>query len=120
MRNDDNDSMKNRIAYFRKIAGMTQEQLGIVLGMQRAGVQKIEKKNIEEIFVGQLFKIAATLNRHPWELMGLDNNLGNEYDRILREEVGTLKKQISSLSDAVAKRTLLPNLSNNRKDKNPN
>lgn len=49
--------------------GISQEKLGEKIGIQRAGMQKIEKKNIEEVTVGQLLGIAKALGKHPMELI---------------------------------------------------
>ncbi len=64
-----NNSMKNKIAEFRKESGMSQEELGKRIGIQRSGMQKIEKKKIEEITVGQLLSIAKALNKNPIEII---------------------------------------------------
>lgn len=58
------------IAYFRKIAGMTQEELAEQSGLSRTYISSIEAPNmIKTISLEALFKIADSLKVEPGKLL---------------------------------------------------
>lgn len=94
--------VKNRIAEFREAAGLSQAELAKHIGHQRSALQKIEAKPIENIKIGDLFALAHALAKHPWEIMGLEENLGIDNNKLLREEVSRLQRQLSNFGDNLA------------------
>lgn len=55
-----------KVSYFRKKAGMTQEQLGEVMGVSTSFIGQIEAPNIvKSISLDTLFRIAKALNVPP-------------------------------------------------------
>ena len=58
------------IAYFRKHAGLTQEQLAEAAGISRVHLSAIEAPNIVQSFsIETLFNIAAALNIEAYKLL---------------------------------------------------
>lgn len=71
------DSMGERISYRRKEIGMTQEELGKLIGVTKATVHKYEVGAILRIDPAMIEKIAMALRISPSILVGweVDNNL---------------------------------------------
>lgn len=62
-----------RIRKLRKEHGMTQEELGARLGVQRAAVQKYEKGTVKNIKRDSLIRLAEILDTTPEYLLGWDD-----------------------------------------------
>lgn len=62
----------DRIRQLRKQCGMTQEELGKVIGVQKAAIQKYEKGTVENIKRSSLIKLAHVLDTTPEYLLGWD------------------------------------------------
>lgn len=59
--------MKNRIKEIRKSRGMSQEALGEHVGLQKAGISKLERGSVK-LTTEHISKIAKALKCEPWEL----------------------------------------------------
>lgn len=66
-----------RIRELRLIAGMSQEELGRRVGVQRAAVQKYEKGTVENIPIRTIENIANVFNVSPTYIVGWDNIVSN-------------------------------------------
>lgn len=62
-------SMENRIKEFREEAGLSQEELGKVIDVNKAAMGKVEKRDPAAIELGKIVKLAQRLKKHPWELV---------------------------------------------------
>lgn len=58
-----------RIKAARIAKGMTQEELGKIVGVQKSAITKYEKGRVVNIKRGTLLKIASALNISPTQLM---------------------------------------------------
>lgn len=59
-----------RVAYYRKMAGYTQEELAEIIGKSPAFIGYVEAPNIEKaISLDTLFDIADALNTQPHKLL---------------------------------------------------
>ena len=62
-----------KVSYFRKKAGLTQEQLGEVMGVSTSFIGQIEAPNIvKAISLDTLFRIAKVLNVPPYKFLVVD------------------------------------------------
>ncbi len=62
--------MANRIRFLRKKAGLTQEELGNLIGVQKSAIRKYEKGEVENIKRANIKKLAEFFNVSPAYLMG--------------------------------------------------
>ena len=62
-------SMGQKIKEARKKKGMTQEELGNIVGVQKSAIAKYENGRVVNIKRSTLQKIASTLNLRPSELI---------------------------------------------------
>ena len=70
-------SMGQRISYLRKLSGLSQEELGKRIGVQRAAVNKYEKDTVENIPIKTIEKIANVFEVSPTFIVGWDNAHSN-------------------------------------------
>lgn len=62
-----------KVAYFRKRAGLTQEQLSNIMGVGTSFIGQIEAPNIvKTISMDTLFRIAKALNVPPYKFLVID------------------------------------------------
>lgn len=62
-----------KVSYFRKKAGLTQEQLGAIMGVQTSFIGQIEAPNIvKSISLDTLFRIAKALDVPPYKFLVVD------------------------------------------------
>ena len=61
-----------RIIYLRQLSGMSQEELGKRIGVQRAAVNKYEKEMVENIPIKTIEKIARVFDVSPTYIVGWD------------------------------------------------
>ncbi len=62
-----------KVAYFRKRAGLTQEQLGEIMGVGTSFIGQIEAPNIvKTISLDTLFRIAKALDVPPHKFLVVD------------------------------------------------
>ncbi len=61
-----------RLKQLRKEHKMTQEQLGEIIGVQKAAIQKYEKGTVQNIKRASLLKLAETLHTTPEYILGWD------------------------------------------------
>ena len=66
-----------RIRRLRKEHGLTQEELGAKIGVQKAAIQKYEKGTVTNIKRDSLIKLAQILDTTPEYLLGWDNAPAN-------------------------------------------
>lgn len=66
-----------KIKELRLLEGMSQEELGQRVGVQRAAIQKYEKGTIENIPIKTIEKIAAVFDVSPTYIVGWNGNSGN-------------------------------------------
>ena len=62
-----------RIKYLRQISDMSQEELGLRIGVQRAAINKYEKGTVENIPLKTIEKIADVFEVSPNYIVGWDN-----------------------------------------------
>lgn len=62
----------DRIRQLRKERKMTQEELGKVIGVQKAAIQKYEKGTVQNIKRASLIKLAEVLGTTPEYILGWD------------------------------------------------
>lgn len=62
-----------KVSYYRKLAGMTQEQLADKMGVATSFIGQIEGPNIAKaISLDTLFRLAKALDIHPKKLLDFD------------------------------------------------
>ena len=66
-----------RIKELRKISGMSQEELGKRVGVQRVAIQKYEKGYVTNIPLATIEKIAGVFDVSPTYLVGWEEIKGN-------------------------------------------
>lgn len=66
-----------RIKELRILAGMSQEELGKRVGVQRAAIQKYEKGTVENIPIRTIEKIATVFDVSPTYIVGWNGDEGN-------------------------------------------
>ena len=64
--------MSDAIKYYRTKAGLTQEELGKKLGLQKSAVAKYENGRVENIKRSVIERMAKELNCSPIDLLGMD------------------------------------------------
>ena len=62
-----------RIKYFRSLYGLSQEELGRRVGVQRAAINKYEKGTVENIPIKTIERIAKVFDVSPTYLVGWDD-----------------------------------------------
>lgn len=67
-----------RILELRKLSGLSQEELGNRVGVQRAAVNKYEKGTVTNIPIQTLEKMAVVFDVSPSYLVGWDTPGGND------------------------------------------
>lgn len=67
----------NRIRYLRKLHGMSQEELGRRVGVQRAAVNKYETGGVTNIPLTTIEKIARVFDVSPSYIVGWDDSATN-------------------------------------------
>lgn len=72
------DNPGTRIKRLRSLAGLSQEELGRRVGVQRAAINKYEKGTVENIPIKTVEKIASVLDVPPtyilgWQELDIDN-----------------------------------------------
>lgn len=71
-------SMGKRIRELRKLNGMSQEELGRRVGVQRAAINKYEKESVTNIPIQTIEQMAMIFEVSPTYIVGWNNNEGNE------------------------------------------
>ena len=66
-----------RIKELRTLAGMSQEELGRRVGVQRAAINKYEKGTVENIPIKTIENIANVFDVSPTYIVGWDNHPSN-------------------------------------------
>ena len=82
--------MGDRIKYLREQAGLTQEELGEKIGVQKSAIRKYEKGSVENIKRSSIKIMADLFNVSPCYLMGWDED--EEQVKQLSEEVRLIEK----------------------------
>ncbi|MCQ2059752.1 MAG: helix-turn-helix domain-containing protein [Bacteroidaceae bacterium] len=85
-----------RIKKLRKERGMTQEQVGTILGVQKATVQKYEKGSVSNIKPETIEKIAEVFEVSPSYIMGWDD-FDTKYDSAEMSKEIKLIEEISRI-----------------------
>lgn len=88
--------MGNRIKELRKKKGITMEELGNIIGVQRAAIMKYEKGYVENIKRSSIEKMANYFGVSPSYLMGLSNTIINVYSSV---HAGILNEMIEDVVD---------------------
>lgn len=76
-----------KIHYLRKLSGMSQEELGKRIGVQRAAINKYEKGTVENIPIKSIEQIARVFDVSPTYIVGwcdADSNPLSAEVKILR------------------------------------
>lgn len=66
-----------RILELRKLSGLSQEELGKRVGVQRAAINKYEKGSVTNIPIATIEQMAAIFDVSPTYLVGWSGNEGN-------------------------------------------
>lgn len=103
-----------RINYLRRLANMSQEELGRRVGVQRAAINKYEKGSVTNIPIATIEKIAKVFDVSPTYIVGWngenDNPLSTEVkviqgvQRFFGSDAVDLLEVYSSLSPSGRKR----------------
>lgn len=72
------NNIGNRIKELRKLAGLSQEELGRRVGVQRAAINKYEKGTVTNIPIQTIEQMAMIFEVSPTYIVGWNNNEGNE------------------------------------------
>lgn len=88
--------MGKRIRELRTEKGITMEQLGNIVGVQKAAILKYENGSVENMKRSTIQKMAEYFNVKPSYLMGLDNTLVNVYSSV---HAGILSEMIENIVD---------------------
>ncbi len=93
-----------RIKKLRRQHGLTQEELGAKIGVQKAAIQKYEKGTVRNIKRDSLIKLATILNTTPEYLLGWNEKPSNIYpvdesDMVLIPIVGRVAAGIQCLAE---------------------
>ena len=67
-----------RIKKLRTLAGLSQEELGRRVGVQRAAINKYEKGSVTNIPIHTIEKIASVLDVSPTYIVGWNTSISNE------------------------------------------
>lgn len=92
--------MKNRIRELRKERGLTQEELGNRMGLERSTISSYERGRLEPTFQN-IIKLADIFNVSAKYLMGMSDNRIEEGRHDIRAEVENLMKDISDDNDGL-------------------
>lgn len=71
------DSPGTRIKYLRQLTGLSQEELGKRVGVQRAAINKYEKGTVTNIPIHTIEKIAAVFDVSPTYIVGWNGDKEN-------------------------------------------
>lgn len=71
------DSPGAKINYLRQLTGMSQEELGRRVGLQRAAINKYEKGTVENIPIKTIEKIAQVFDVSPTFIVGWKDTNSN-------------------------------------------
>lgn len=71
------DSPGARIKYLRSLTGLSQEELGRRVGVQRAAINKYEKGSVTNIPITTIEKIAKVFDVSPTYIVGWNGNEAN-------------------------------------------
>lgn len=75
----DENIMGKRIKECREQAGLTQEELGEKLGLQRAAINKYEKGHVENMKRATIKRMADIFDVSPSWLMGFEEDYQEDY-----------------------------------------
>lgn len=92
--------MKNRIRELRKERGLTQEELGNLMGLERSTISSYERGRLEPTFQN-IIKLADIFSVSAKYLMGMSDNRMEEGRQDIRAEVENLMKDISDDDDSL-------------------
>lgn len=81
-------TMGERIKYLRESIGMTQDELGEKIGVQKSAIVKYEKGKVENIKRSAIKTMAEIFNVSPCYLMGFDED---------EDEIKTISEQVALL-----------------------
>lgn len=82
----------NRIRKLRRSSNLTQEELGLLLGVQKATIQKYENGSIVNLKTEHVEQLAKIFNVSPSYIIGWDE-FDKKYDLVkLRNEVQFIEK----------------------------
>ena len=85
-------NMGDRIKKLRLEKGLTQEELGKMLGVQKAAIQKYEKGYVENLKRSAIIKLANLFSATPSYLMGWEEEEGKAPDNIYKIETKKFPK----------------------------
>ena len=66
-----------RIKRLRTLAGLSQEELGRMVGVQRAAINRYEKGSVTNIPIHTIEKIASVLDVSPTYIVGWNTSISN-------------------------------------------
>lgn len=92
--------MGERIRQLRESHGMTQEELGEKIGVQKAAIMKYEKGNVENIKRTSIKIMSELFNVSPCYLMGLDEERLSEESSLFNQIQITFGKGATEVINA--------------------
>lgn len=81
-------SVGERIKQLRKEKGYTQEELGNLLGVKKAAVQKYESGQVQNLKQNTIYKLCEIFGKSP--NFFILNDI--EFENLLREEIAVIEK----------------------------
>lgn len=91
--------MGERIKKLRTDRGMTQEELGKILGVKKAAIQKYESGSVENLKRSSIKILATTFGVSPSYLMGFDEEENKLPSLTAKDELEVAKALENILSD---------------------
>lgn len=85
-------TMGERIRYLRESKGMTQEELGEKIGVQKSAIRKYEKGEVQNIKRSNIKKLADIFGVNPTYLMCLEDEPQTAEEQNLAAEVRFLEE----------------------------
>lgn len=82
-----------KIKKLRKERGMTQEELGNLLGVKKSAVQKYENGVIQNLKLDTIRKLCAIFSIYPWEIVYSEKIADSDQD----EKTAWLKQEESTI-----------------------
>ena len=100
----------NIIKKLRVGKGLTQEELGLIVGVQKAAIQKYENGSVENLKRSTIQKLATYFNVTPSYIMGMDDDCKCNENKLTDEEQELINnfRRASNKDKSIAKSVLAP------------
>ena len=97
------------IRYYRKLRGLTQEELGKRMGYERSAIAKIETGKID-IPLSKLSQFAKVLDCHPGDLLDMDTSFSEQQLRLMAYTRRLSDKYLEKLEERAEELVELSNI----------